>query len=74
MTISEHIHTLHQHLASLGLQPVPQENNEHQPEVFKVCFLNKYEMQRWRELQEQKVKESITNHTTFPDRLNKDVV
>ncbi|RFS23265.1 hypothetical protein DVR12_09600 [Chitinophaga silvatica] len=61
MTISEHIHTLHKHLASLGLQPVYQLVDQNQPEVFKVCFLNKYEMQRWKELQ----KESETNHTLF---------
>ncbi|NLR78796.1 hypothetical protein [Chitinophaga eiseniae] len=64
MTISEHIHTLHKHLASLGLQPVPQ-SNDSQSEVFKVCFLNKYEMQRWKALQEQQTSE--TNHKILPD-------
>ncbi|SEW07839.1 hypothetical protein [Chitinophaga arvensicola] len=73
MTISEHIHTLHQHLASLGLQPVPQTGDANQPEVFKVCFLNKYEMQRWKELQAQQ-QESETNHTIFPDHPLKDAV
>ncbi|MGO4294058.1 hypothetical protein [Chitinophaga sp. RAB17] len=72
MTISEHIHTLHKHLASLGLQPVPVSNDDRQPEVFKVCFLNKYEMQRWKELQEKK--ESETNHTIFQDDPLKDAV
>ncbi|MCW3462265.1 hypothetical protein [Chitinophaga nivalis] len=61
MTISKHIHALREHLASLGLQPVPDVNDESQPEVFKVCFLNKYEMQRWKELREQQTSE--TNHT-----------
>ncbi|MEC5147636.1 hypothetical protein [Chitinophaga sp. 212800010-3] len=72
MTISEHIHTLHKHLASLGLHPVPQESDANQPEVFKVCFLNKYEMQRWKELRQQN--ESETNHTIFADRSIKDAV
>lgn len=66
MTISEHIHTLHKHLASLGLQPVPTDSS--QPEVFKVCFINKYEMQRWKELQQQ----SETNHTLFQPSAEKE--
>ncbi|PSL49145.1 hypothetical protein CLV51_101475 [Chitinophaga niastensis] len=70
MTISEHIHTLHKHLASLGLQPVPIANDGNQPEVFKVCFLNKFEMQRWKELQAQK--ESETNHTILQGHPGKD--
>ncbi|KAA2245159.1 hypothetical protein F0L74_04135 [Chitinophaga agrisoli] len=51
MSIAKHIHSLQQHLARLGLQPIPFEDNQ-QPEVFKVCFLNKYEMAQWRKLQE----------------------
>lgn len=55
MRIAEHIHSLQQHLARLGLQPVPVTDgpgdNDHS-EVFKICFLNKYEMQKWRQLQE----------------------
>jgi len=55
MRIAEHIHNLQQHLAGLGLQPVPVAagpgDNDHS-EVFKICFLNKYEMQKWRQLQE----------------------
>ena len=70
MTISEHIHTLHKHLVSLGLQPVPSAGENNQAEVFKVCFLNKYEMQRWKELQEQK--ESETNHNILQERPAKD--
>ena len=53
MTISKHIHSLQQHFARLGLQPVPTDAPEGRPEVFKVCFLNKYEMQRWKEQREQ---------------------
>jgi hypothetical protein len=55
MRIAEHIHSLQQHLAGLGLQPVPAADgpgdNDHS-EVFKICFLNKYEMKKWRQLQE----------------------
>jgi len=55
MRIAEHIYSLQQHLAALGLQPVPVADgpgdNDHS-EVFKICFLNKYEMQKWRQLQE----------------------
>lgn len=61
MTISKHIHALRAHLASLGLQPVPDRNEGSESEVFKVCFLNKYEMQRWKELQQKQGSE--TNHT-----------
>ncbi|WP_143308378.1 hypothetical protein [Chitinophaga vietnamensis] len=61
MTISKHIQSLREHLASLGLQPVPDLNTgDSQNEVFKVCFLNKLEMQRWKALQEQQKAE--TNH------------
>jgi hypothetical protein len=54
MSISKHIHSLQQHLAKLGLQPVPADGpgDNDQSEVFKICFLNKYEMQRWKKLQE----------------------
>jgi len=70
MTISEHIHTLQKHLASLGLHPVPQSDDANESAVFKVCFLNKYEMQRWKELQEKE--QSETNHTLFQERPLKD--
>ncbi|HVI48486.1 MAG TPA: hypothetical protein VM802_26700 [Chitinophaga sp.] len=60
MSISKHIHALREHLASLGLHPVPETAGNNESEVFKVCFLNKYEMQRWRELQEKEKAE--TNH------------
>lgn len=62
MTISQHIHTLREHLARLGLQPVA-ELSSNQQELFKVCFLNKFEMQRWKELKEQD--QSVTNHKIF---------
>jgi len=54
MSISKHIHSLQQHLAKLGLQPVPADGpgDNDQSEVFKICFLNKYEMQQWKKLQE----------------------
>ncbi|NSL89592.1 hypothetical protein [Chitinophaga solisilvae] len=63
MSISKHIHALREHLASLGLHPVPEVNNGSQSEVFKVCFLNKYEMKRWKELRQQQGSE--TNHKIF---------
>ena len=55
MSISKHIHSLQQHLAKLGLQRVPAEGpgDNNQSEVFKICFLNKYEMQQWKKLQEK---------------------
>jgi hypothetical protein len=55
MSISQHILSLQQHLAKLGLHPVPSESPgaNDQSEIFKICFLNKYEMQRWKELQER---------------------
>ena len=68
MSISEHIHTLNKHLASLGLQPVPSSGDNNQKEVFKVCFLNKYEMHRWKEIQQQ----SATNHTLFQQKPEND--
>jgi hypothetical protein len=54
MSISKHIHSLQQHLAKLGLQRVPADGpgDNDQSEVFKICFLNKYEMQQWKKLQE----------------------
>ncbi|WP_298739445.1 hypothetical protein [uncultured Chitinophaga sp.] len=55
MSISKHIHSLQQHLAKLGLQRVPAEGpgENDQPGVFRICFLNKYEMQQWKKLQER---------------------
>lgn len=55
MSISKHIHSLQQHLAKLGLQRVPENGpgDNDQSEVFKICFLNKYEMQQWEKLQKK---------------------
>jgi hypothetical protein len=50
MSIAEHVHSLQQHLAQYGLYPVPADADRKESEIFKICFLNKYEMQRWREL------------------------
>lgn len=59
MSIAQHIHLLKEHLARLGLQAVPATEGD-QSEVFKVCFLNKYEMQQWKKLQTEKPE---TNHS-----------
>ncbi|CAL1520949.1 hypothetical protein [Chitinophaga sp. MM2321] len=72
MTISKHIHALRAHLANLGLHPVPGANDGNTAEVFKVCFLNKYEMQRWKALQQEQDQQSITNHTTLQGHPEKD--
>jgi len=53
MSIAEHVHSLQQHLAQYGLFPVPADADRGETEVFKICFLNKYEMQRWQELRER---------------------
>ncbi len=53
MSIAEHVHSLQQHLAQYGLFPVPADADREEAEVFKICFLNKYEMQRWQELRER---------------------
>lgn len=45
MTISKDFQSLEQHLAQYGLQAVAVE--QHTPEVFKVCFLNKIERAQW---------------------------
>lgn len=50
MSIAEHVHSLQQHLAQYGLYPVPADADREESEIFKICFLNKYEMQRWSEL------------------------
>jgi hypothetical protein len=65
MTISKHIHILRQHLAQLGLESLPVVQSGDQPEVFKVCFLNKYEMQQWKKLRHQEA--SALSTTNQPD-------
>jgi hypothetical protein len=53
MSIAEHVKSLQQHLAQYGLFPVPADTDREGSEIFKICFLNKYEMQRWQELREK---------------------
>lgn len=65
MTISKHIHLLRQHLAQLGLEAVPTVHSGDQSEIFKVCFLNKYEMQQWKKLRKQQASEQ--SKTNQPD-------
>jgi hypothetical protein len=43
MSIAKHVHSLQQHLARFGLQALPPEWSGDR-EVFKICFLNKYEI------------------------------
>ncbi|PUZ26498.1 hypothetical protein GA0116948_10211 [Chitinophaga costaii] len=58
MTISKDIQRLEQHLAQYGLHAVAVESNT-QPEVFKVCFLNKIELDQWeKQRQERKAANS----------------
>lgn len=52
MSIAKHVNSLQKHLAQFGLYPVPTTGRD-TSEVFKICFLNKYEMQRWKELREE---------------------
>lgn len=52
MSISKHVQSLQKHLAQFGLYPVPEERVSEESSIFKICFLNHSEMQRWRELQE----------------------
>lgn len=67
MSISKHIHSLQQHLAKLGLQQVPADGpgDNDQSEVFKICFLNKYEMQQWKKLQEESSANTEDPHKTL---------
>jgi hypothetical protein len=64
MSIAEHVHSLQQHLAQYGLHPVPANGDREGSEVFKICFLNKYEMQRWRELRESEKKVAAAKEQT----------
>ncbi len=63
MSIAEHVKSLQQHLAQYGLYPVPADADREESEIFKICFLNKYEMQRWQELRE-KEQEQRDEHST----------
>lgn len=53
MSIAKHVNSLQQHLAQFGLYPVPEDPGNQAANVFKICFLNKYEMERWRELRNE---------------------
>lgn len=53
MSIAKHVQSLQKHLAQFGLYPVPEETISEESEIFKICFLNHHEMQRWKELQER---------------------
>lgn len=50
MSIAKHVHSLQKHLAQFGLYPVPEDAENETSTVFRICFLNKYEIERWREL------------------------
>lgn len=65
MSIAEHVHSLQQHLAQYGLYPVPA-NGREESEIFKICFLNKYEMQRWRELRESEQRDDHLSQKIEP--------
>jgi hypothetical protein len=53
MSIAKHVQSLQKHLAQFGLYPVPEETIIKESAIFKICFLNHHEMQRWKELQER---------------------
>jgi hypothetical protein len=70
MSIAEHVHSLQQHLAQYGLYPVPADADRGESEIFKICFLNKYEMQRWRELRaDEERDECLSQKNAQGDRL-----
>ncbi|SFE71705.1 hypothetical protein SAMN05518672_109168 [Chitinophaga sp. CF118] len=54
MSISKHVKSLQKHLAQFGLYQVPEKNTDEESAIFKICFLNHNEMQRWKELNERK--------------------
>ncbi|HEY0273875.1 MAG TPA: hypothetical protein VGC22_11860 [Chitinophaga sp.] len=58
MTISKDIQRLEQHLAQYGLHAVTMESNT-QPEVFKVCFLNKIERAQWEKKRQEQTAAGI---------------
>lgn len=53
MSIAKHVHSLQKHLAQFGLYPVPEDAENEASTVFRICFLNKYEIERWRELRNE---------------------
>ena len=60
MTISKDFQSLEQHLAQYGLQAVAVE--QHTPEVFKVCFLNKIERAQWEKQRHAQGRQSLCNN------------
>lgn len=64
MSIAEHVHSLQQHLAQYGLYPVPADADRGEAEVFKICFLNKYEMQRWQAMRESELETGNASDNT----------
>lgn len=60
MTISKDFQSLEQHLAQYGLQAVAVE--QHTPEVFKVCFLNKIERAQWEKQRHAQDRQSLCNN------------
>ena len=53
MSIAKHVNSLQEHLAQFGLYPVPAAPGDEAASVFKICFLNKYELERWSELRRE---------------------
>jgi hypothetical protein len=67
MSIAKHVQSLQKHLAQFGLYPVPEETISEESTIFKICFLNYDEMQRWKELQKITIKREKleTNHSSL---------
>jgi len=67
MSIAKHVQSLQKHLAQFGLYPVPEEKVSEESAIFKICFLNHTEMQRWKALQQEQdtTDELKTNHSSL---------
>ena len=67
MSIAKHVQSLQKHLAQFGLYPVPEEKVSEESAIFKICFLNHSEMQRWKALQQEQdtTDELKTNHSSL---------
>lgn len=68
MSIAKHVQSLQKHLAQFGLYPVPEEKVSEESAIFKICFLNHTEMQRWKALQQHNKDtqdELKTNHSSL---------
>lgn len=60
MSIAKHVQSLQKHLAQFGLYQVQEETISEESAIFKICFLNHHEMQRWKEAQDrEKTEEKI---------------